>query len=173
MWTGRCLWKHYLRTTTVADGKNARKFRGNTISKQEILFWKCSCLLATIYGFIFVPDICRICLNQKCVLKRHQQKVHESQMNYARIIGDKQLEDELKRKYRGEYRKWDKLRDNHWRQTTGGWTQEEVQRWVQGVGWTIRESLETNSCRMNSRGSAEVSTGSEKNHWRETAWNQA
>ena len=57
------------------------------------------------YLFICIPDICRICLNQKCVLKRHQQKVHESQMNYARIIGDKQLEDELKRKYRGEYMK--------------------------------------------------------------------
>ena len=26
-------------------------------------------------------------------------------MNYTRIIGDKQLEDEFKRKYRGEYRK--------------------------------------------------------------------
>ena len=28
-----------------------------------------------------------------------------SEINYARIIGDKRLEDELKRKYRGEYRK--------------------------------------------------------------------
>ena len=28
-----------------------------------------------------------------------------SEMNYTRIIGDKQMDDELKRKYRGEYRK--------------------------------------------------------------------
>ena len=27
-----------------------------------------------------------------------------SEINYTRIIGDKQLQDELKRKYRGEYR---------------------------------------------------------------------
>ena len=45
-----------------------------------------------------------------------------------KIIGEKELQDELKRKYRGEYRKWDKLRENHWRETVRGCTKEEVKR---------------------------------------------
>ena len=37
-------------------------------------------------------------------------------MNYGGIIRDKHLKDELKRKYTGEYRKLDELRENHSRQ---------------------------------------------------------